>query len=113
MSVQVNTYLVLGVVLPFQKDERDAFAPYYDSAFEDIKNHEGICVLSDGMDGKYTIIGRVLAKTQNWKPFNGVVDIRALMPPASEIPEIERAIEDLVGSGEKQTARIILVSHYR
>jgi hypothetical protein len=113
MSVQVNTYVVLGVALPYTKDPDDRFDPYRDSSRDGIWHYNGLCVLQDGMNGEYTVIGRVLAKTENWQPFDGLVDIRALMPPPEEIPQIERAIEELLADGEKQTARIVLVSHHR
>jgi hypothetical protein len=114
VSVQVNTYVVLGVQMPYIKDRYDEFEPYMDSAFKGIHHHNGLCILSDGMNGAYTILGRVLAKTENWQPFGeGVVDIRALMPPADEISAIEREIARLLKDGEDRQARIILVSHYR
>lgn len=115
MSVQVNTYVILGVELPYKpfKDRYDEFEPYMDSAFEGIKNHNGLCVLFDGMDGKYIIVGRVLAKTKNHGHFDGIVNLRELMPSGDALAEIERDIANLIGDGDKRPARIILVSHYR
>ena len=114
MSTQINTYVIFGVELPYKPFEgRDDFEPYTDSPFKGIEHHKGLCVLEDGMNGEYIIIGRVLAKTANNDHFNGVVNIGALMPSADERVEIERDIANLIGDGDKRPAKVILVSHYR
>jgi hypothetical protein len=89
MSTQLNTYVLVGVKLPydhFSGDDLDTDAdyeklePYMDSAFKGIEHHNGLCVLFDGMNGKYIAAGRVLAKTDESDGFNGAID--AHMSPA-------------------------------
>jgi len=67
MSVQANTYVMRGALVPYSemKGRYDELAPYMDSAFKGIHHKDGVCVLYDGMNGKYVAVGRVLAKTKN------------------------------------------------
>lgn len=69
MSVQTNTYIMVGVMLPYdsfteEQHEQD-FDDYCDSAYKGIHHHNGLCVLADGMQGEYVAIGRVLKKTND------------------------------------------------
>jgi len=34
-----------------------------DSAYDGINNHNGVCIISDGCDGRYVCVGYVLAKS--------------------------------------------------
>lgn len=134
MSVQCNTYVMQGVL--FMHDDMESvkplckkFEPYEDSAFEGIKHHEGLCVLYDGMNGKYVAIGRVLAKTENDQGFDepfcigGERDLPPLsfyhapdgdLPPDDLKSAIEALIERPLGwasiGGEIRT---FVISHYR
>ncbi|EOC0210454.1 hypothetical protein ACMZJR_002845 [Cronobacter turicensis] len=113
MSVQVNTYVLCGVKLPFIKcEDDDAFEkiePYLDSAFEGIHHHNGLCVIDDGMNGNYAFIGRVLAKTQNYEHFDE--------PVSTEISELEKElIASLVSAQfniERPEVKVWVFSHYR
>lgn len=73
MSVQINQYLMYGISVPYPKDE-----DFYDnheqfhgmnSAFNsDIPaGPDGIFCLMDGMNGNYMVIGKVLAKSDNYE----------------------------------------------
>lgn len=70
MSVQLNHYIVLGTVLPFDwynsKDEdpdwEKVFDERRDSAFRGIESDK-LKIFIDGMNGEYVVIGRVLVKT--------------------------------------------------
>ena len=65
MSVQVNDYLIHGIKLPYESGAEDKYEDYKDSAFEGIKEKNGLCVICDGMNGKYIFIGHVLAKSKD------------------------------------------------
>lgn len=78
MSTQINQYVIWGISLPYKDapkacgcDGADEFYEKFrrfsdDSAYESIVNHEdGIFLLNDGRDGRFTIIGRVLAKAKD------------------------------------------------
>lgn len=113
MSVQVNTYVLCGVKLPFRECDDDAafekLEPYFDSAFKGVHHHNGLCVIDDGMNGNYTFIGRVLAKTQNYEHFNE--------PVSTDISELEKElIANLISaqfSIEKPNVKVWVFSHYR
>ncbi len=66
MSVHSNTYVLVGVKLPFEhfnEDQRESHEAYTDSSRKGIHHHNGLCVIDDGMSGEYCFIGRVLAKS--------------------------------------------------
>lgn len=66
MSVQSNTYVMVGVKLDydhFTEDEFDELEVYRDSAYNGICHHNGLCLIEDGMGGEYCLVGRVLAKS--------------------------------------------------
>lgn len=83
MSVQVNTYVMYGVVLNYEevkahvgKGFYELFEPYIDNAFKPETNpKDGITVLFDGMNGKYIAIGQVVEKTANHRSFDDVVSV--------------------------------------
>jgi hypothetical protein len=113
MSVQVNTYVMEGVLFEYAalEDRYEDFEPYMDSAFEGIKHKDGICVLFDGMNGDYVAIGRVIAKTENGQHFEtGPITITPSTSFESQV-ELSLAISRLVGHGV--TLRYMVISHYR
>lgn len=68
MSVQSNTYVLVGVMLDyddFTEEQHDALEPYRDSAYRGIEHHNGLCAIVDGMGGEYVAIGRVVAKSDD------------------------------------------------
>lgn len=94
MSVQSNTYLMVGVKLDFDAftaEQRDKIEPYEDSAFGGIHHHNGLCAIVDGMNGDYIFIGRVLAKSDDQNGnygFNQALDTAGLaMPVMDEVIE--------------------------
>lgn len=124
MSVQVNHYVAHGIMLPYKEahktmltyggfededDVYDFYEPYTDSAFEGIKHHNGLCVLSDGMNGKYFFVGRILAKTDNYDGFDEPM----------EIPTLDKAGDDVLQElikakfGLEGEIKSYVISHYR
>jgi hypothetical protein len=74
MSVQVNTYVLVGAKFDYDDLDYDSYSEYEDSAFEGIKHRNNLCVLSDGMNGEYIFIGHIKAKTENHEHFENPVD---------------------------------------
>jgi len=109
MSVQCNTYVMIGAVLPYNGDSYDTLEPYMDSAFEGIKHEDGICVIFDGMNGKYIAIGEVLAKAADWQGFPGFCKPKLT---ASKKKKIAEKIKTLTGV-DNPTVETLVFSHYR
>jgi len=116
MSVQVNTYLVIGVTLPYDDkwkgDNYEKFDDYHDSAFGGIHHHNGLCMLSDGMCGNYVVIGKVLKKTDNHRGFDcDPIDVSEIDSDGSDrayVGSLLKAQFDI-----DKPATIMIVSHYR
>lgn len=114
MSVQCNTYVMIGALFPYEafKGKYEELEPYLDSAFDGIHHHNGICVLFDGMNGKYVAVGKVLAKTENWQGFEEPIAAKGSLK-AKEIEEFAKVL-DLANKPEPDF-RIapLVISHYR
>lgn len=66
MSIQSNTYVLVGVKLDydhFTEEQFDELDDYRDSAYDGACHHNGLSLIEDGMNGEYCFIGRVLAKS--------------------------------------------------
>ena len=114
MSVQANTYVMTGVVLPYMKQDGlyEKLEPYMDSAFKGIHHHKGICVVFDGMNGKYIVIGRVHAKTENHQGLDGVHSFDTPSPDIREL--IAAAASDLIGQDiSPADVKPLVLTHYR
>lgn len=128
MSVQTNQYVMVGVQLPFrtkfaqkpediseedwnQEDaEYELLDPYMDSAFKGIHHYNGLCVISDGMNGEYTMIGRVLEKSEVGQFLDGVFCLsdeqKLIVDITKELIEAQFGIED-------PDVKIMFFTHYR
>jgi hypothetical protein len=113
MSVQMNTYVLIGDVFDYAKlkDRYDELEPYMDDAFYGIHHHKGLCVIYDGMNGRYVAIGRVLAKTRDGEGFDAPVQIPLLTPDAEERAALAEQIAALAGQAAQ--VRHLVISHYR
>lgn len=96
------------------KDFYNTFEDFMeDNAYDNIIRHtDGIFCLFDGRDGRYIIIGRVLAKTSDDFPFLGSDE--PLMVPDMEDDE-KMIIEDSVFTyfGLEGDFHFYFVTHYR
>ncbi len=117
MSVQSNTYIMVGSMSAYDDFEEwqheNQFAPYTDSAFKGIHHHNGLCVIADGMNGKYVAIGRVLLKTDDQRGEHGIVtpfDCSVAMTP-----ELQREVTTLISEqfNFPPTVRLWAFTHYR
>ena len=123
MSVQVNHNVVHGLMMSYktarvelgtalgitQNEIYEALEPYEDSAYEGIKHHDGLCVIADGMNGKYFFVGRVLAKSDVHEGFDEPI----------EIPSLDTAGDDVLKALIKEKLGLVgeiksyVFSHYR
>ena len=113
MSVSVNTYVILGYKFEIDDLPYEECEPYLDSCHEGIKHHKGLFVLYDGMNGGYSIIGRVLAKTQNnmyfEDPFTVEADLTQKELIAGYINTLLKPFEDI----KPDEIKLWVVSHHR
>lgn len=119
MSVQCNTYVMIGVTFPYEtfKDKDEALElrlePYQDSAFKGLHNHCGLCVLKDGMNGEFVAIGKVIAKSANHEGLVAPVKVQAYAADISEIKDnIRRSFGDLVDLPDFEVTPLV-ISFYR
>lgn len=113
MSTQTNTYAVIGAILPYDLvggDNYDKFEPYFDSAFEGIHHHDGICIISDGMNGDYAVVGKVLAKSDEYGHLEKPVVFDPI--PNDENLALKQKIEALFPD-QSVEIRAIALTHYR
>jgi len=113
MSTQVNTYVMWGMIFTFDEfKDREDFEPYMDSAFKGIHHHDGLCVLADGMNGEYTVIGHVIDKTANYEGFSKPIQLYGY--PAIDFDVFER-VQNLIGRRLKddEICGWLVISHYR
>lgn len=123
MSIQVNHYVAHGLMLPYKEakvaiatftgkddyDLNDVLDPYYDSAFEGVHHHNGLCVIPDGMCGKYFFVGRVFAKSKNHEGFDSPIEIPSLDKGGDDV--LQALIKSTLGlEGEIKSYAF---SHYR
>ena len=120
MSVRFNNYIMRGVLCPYGpfrvlSDELDEeFGQYSDTTREGIKHHDGICMLFDGMSGRYVAIGRVLVKSECGEGFNYPlkVDDKPINDEADVMEKIN-AILDKIGQKPISKLKTLVISHYR
>lgn len=115
MSTQVNSYVMYGVVLPYElcKGHYVMLDPYMDSPFKpEVNPKDGLTVLFDGLNGKYVAIGHVVAKTENHQHFDAPIKLPVPYPKDTAL-----TIKSLVGSmgidPEAHLLRWVILSHYR
>lgn len=109
----MNTYVMWGVLLPFKEfADREDFEAYTDSAFKGIHHHNGLCILDDGMNGKYMAIGHVLEKTPNHEGFNEPIPLQGF--PILSF-DVFRRVEELIGRPLKDDEHCgwLVLTHYR
>ncbi len=117
MSVQCNTYVMIGATFPYElfrdDDVYKKLEPFQDNAFKSIHHHEGLCVLIDGMNGDYVAVGVVLAKSADHE---GLVAPLVIRTTAEETAGVATAITNSIGKivnlPEFKVTPIVL-SHYR
>lgn len=110
MSTQINTYAMVGAILPYDGELYDKLEPYMDDAFEGVQHHDGLCVLYDGMNGEYIAVGKVVAKSANHEGF--VAPVRLPAPTPDEIWLLRIEIGKLF-PGVSFCVEPLVITHYR
>lgn len=116
MSVQINSYLIVGIELNYDdfrgEEWFNIFEPYMDSAFAGIHHYKGLCVISDGMNGEYIVVGRVLEKTKNYEYFPaGPLKLEVESATLEMIRDLIRANFDI--SFDDDDVKVMVLTHYR
>lgn len=113
MSTQVNHYIILGVKLPFSKEDSsyEKLEQYLDSAYN--PKREGFLVLYDGRGGEYIVAGHVLSATDELSDGGyGFENPVVINPTSKEITAVKRDLEDKLGIKNAEV-RPIVVTHLR
>lgn len=107
MSVDVSTYVMFGVLLPYDAADYEDCEPYFD---DDKLNPRGnVTVLYDGMNGDYIAVGHVVAKTDDDQHFDEPIELPA-RPGRTWQKDVQTAIAEL--GAEPKAASWLVVSHY-
>lgn len=114
MSVQCNTYVMIGAVFPYAnfKGKSEDLEPWMDSAFKGIQSKNGITVLYDGMNGKYVAVGKVVAKTTNWEGFDKPVGLEGELSE-DELIEFGYVLDVAHSYSGEFTIKPFVITHYR
>ena len=120
MGIRLNHYIMRGVLCPFgpfrelNEDLEDDLYRYSDTTYSGVRHHDGICILFDGMGGKYVAIGRVMAKTENGEGFGSPmkIDGKAIDDEIEMLSKINEILAK-VGQGPLSELSTLVISHYR
>lgn len=86
MSVSTNQYIFIGVKLPYKNDTYELYEDYQDNGYKaEIKHHNGLAVIYDGMNGKYILVGSILLKSELNRELDVVYQFKELDPVLKEM----------------------------
>jgi len=107
MSVQVNTYVLVGTRLKYETGQFERYEKWTDSAFK--PKQAGLVCLYDGMCGEYIFLGWVIAVTENHRHFYEPIRVKA----SKELRETVK--EDLIKTCGLTNPKVgvWIVSHHR
>lgn len=73
MGVDFNQYLIVGIKLPNHNElSYEMVEEYLDNGYKkDVIHKNGLSCIYDGMNGKYTVIGRIVYKSDIDQPLEG------------------------------------------
>lgn len=110
MSTQVNHYVVVGVMLPYEKggEQYEKYEQFMDSAYG--PKRDGVTCIFDGMCGKYVILGHVLAKSKSDEM--GFEDMLVVDDLDKKIAAVAKDLADKLGMLDA-LPKLIVLSHYR
>lgn len=122
MGVSMNQYLFWGVKVAYDcvdsglKEEFEEFEDsFHDNGYrKEVRSHFGLTLISDGMGGKYRVIGRVLEKADPGYPIKSVFEIPK---PTEAEEEMLRALIDLqfakyIPSVKDAPISVMVITHY-
>lgn len=120
MSVQSNQYLMYGVELDYVKNYKELeddeqfkiLNNFCDSAYKTNDIDRPIMAIIDGMSGKYMRVGKVILKSENYKPLNGCIDINNIeLPKRSKLKKLIK--ENFGVDVKKSDFKLMLFQHLR
>lgn len=111
MGVDVQAFVIVGVKLPgdvMTDDAYDRLEPYLSGSPE----ANGIQIVYDGMSGKYVIVGKLIAVSdQTDGHFEEPISVKREIAP-EEGAQVEAKIKELFPDQPYQPLSVIVVSHY-
>ncbi len=117
MSSQVNTYVMFGVLMPYNSDDEfyDRCERYRDTAYKpEVNKVDNVTVLFDGMNGDYIALGHVIAKTANHEAFEEPITVEANAAVLrSWMNDIAAVLTKLGLDPDDHVPRWHVISHYR
>lgn len=128
MSTQSNQYVILGVKFGYNQlgenhpkladnaSRFDLIEPYLDDqSGGEIFHHNGLCLISDGMCGKYELVGRVLLKSEEGESLDGPLDLDRLMTNNEHLRDTIAALISINFEEQVSPTEVGLwfVTHYR
>jgi hypothetical protein len=119
MSTQQNTYVIFGVKLPFrgltEKQREDLMDRFGDSAFKPARPFKELTALSDGMNGKYFLLGFVSARSDDQRSGAGIPlhAIPMKIDDALEAQMLEKLTAELPPKHVAAEPAWFVLTHYR
>jgi len=113
MGTTRTDYVMLAVKLPFDAidPELDILYEYNDNGYEQkVTKHNGLTSVSDGMNGEYIFIGRVIAKVIE-SSGEGLPIVDCLDYSPEEAEQIRYRMKDLFGI-DAPPASVYAFSHW-
>ena len=113
MGTERRDYIMLGAKLPYEAidaNEQELLDAYWDNAYEDeVKEHGGITMVADGMNGHYVILGKVLMKGLE---DGGFEMTEVLAPDLNMVQLIAARVQDILKLDEPPEVKTWVFSHY-
>lgn len=106
MSVTVNHYVVLGAKFDpeaLTDDDRQNLEAFMDGSSATITEC-GLNAIVDGMSGEYAVIGKILARSDDDSPLDGVVD-------ALPVPDVILSVYEAIGQNFGGLMGRVALSH--
>lgn len=116
MGVDATHYVMIGIRLPYKHfpeefSESEQYEAMHDNAYNDDFS-EGVSIVTDGMNGKYAVVGRVIEKGVS-DHGNGI-DMTEIVGKALRNPKLIREIREALGEYAPETIQLsaICFTHY-
>jgi hypothetical protein len=116
MSTTWNQFVIYGVKIPYKNNlpgyVYKSWEPYMRAAEKrkGFRHHKGLAVLYDGRDGRFTIIGRILARSNDSEQIDGPIGLK--IPDAKVADLVKGAIEHQFNIKDPEP-KLWLVTMYR
>lgn len=118
MGVMTRTYVIYGFRVPEFRDFHDTvWEEAYDPTGSDrVFSHNGISIVADGMNGKYTVIGKILRKTDAMNVFDEFLSLSDdLFPVIEDLSKEEgwqKNCRSLLELSEDEQPDLLIFTHW-